>query len=502
LRANTSTDATVAGPADPRIRWIGRGCVAAALCFWYWLWFLPPVRVGGADPDRYYHLALSRLIVEHGWIPKSLPQVEDLGWGHYFPDKEFLFHLLTGAAWSAGGANAVLALVPMIGLLLLLLVHHELEHTLKPLPAALIAIVGSLGTAALLFRLSLLRPHLLAMLTFLLLVLAILRKRPRLAGVAAVAFALSYHAYYLPAIVAGVAWLLRRQPGMAPLGWAWVLGGTCLGVLVNPYFPSNLLMSLLHLRLALEGETAPHSQAGQELFDPTFLQMLSAYGFVFVTLVFVALLAWKRRPAPSEGRTHLAFLWLLCALFTMLATKSLRAMEYGAPCGLLLMGYALRELPLKHGLALLLGGLLACQGWMDFRFYHQAWVQRPQSNLPLYAEKLSQIPSGRNAKVFNCEWEAGAFILFARPDLRFVDLLEPTFLWEASPERYQARRGLLAGAFARPRMMLRGAFAADYVLCRDGPLVRQMDAQPEDFSAAPGTKGEALRVFAIRPDGR
>jgi hypothetical protein len=193
LRANSSTDAG-AGLADGRARWIGRGCVALAIAFWYWLWFLPPKLLGSADPDRYYHLALSRLIAEQGWIPKSLPQVEDLGWGNYFPDKEFLFHVLTGAAWSGGGSAAVLALVPLIGIALVLAVHSELDRILKPLPAALISIVGSVATCGLLFRLVLLRPHLLAMLAFCLLVLAVLRERPRLAGLAAAAFALGYHA--------------------------------------------------------------------------------------------------------------------------------------------------------------------------------------------------------------------------------------------------------------------------------------------------------------------
>jgi hypothetical protein len=476
--------------------------VAAAIASWYWLWFLPPVRMGSADPDRYYHLALSRLIAGQGWIPKVLPQVEDLGWGHYFPDKEFLFHVLTGAAWSLGEATAVLALVPLIGLSLVLVLHGEMSRILKPVPAALIAIVASLGTAGLFFRLCLLRPHLLAILLFCLMLLAILRERPRLAALAALGFALGYHAFYLVLIVAGITWLLRRQPGLAPRTWAWVSGGLCLGVLLNPYFPSNLLMSLTHLRLAVSGETAPHSAPGQELFDPTLLQVLWAYGFVPVTLAFVAVLAWRRRPAASPERTRLLLLWLLCAVFTLLATRSLRAMEYGAPCGMLLMAYALRVLPVRHGLAILLGALLLCQGRLDYRFYRESWLDPPQTTLPVYTEQLRQIPMGTKAKVFNCEWEAGSFIFLARPDLRFVDLLEPSFLWEASPERYQAKQGLVAGAFPRPREMLRGAFGADYVLCASGPLTRQMDSQPEDFTAAPGTRGNRIRVFAVRPDER
>jgi hypothetical protein len=501
LRANTSTDAQGAGLADGRARWLGRGCVALAIAFWYWLWFLPPVQLGSSDPDRYYHLALSRLIAEHGWILRTLPQVEDLGWGHYFPDKEFLFHVLTGGAWSLGGSTAVLALVPLLGFVLILSVHEELQRVLRPLPAALIAIVGTLATCGLVFRISLLRPHLLAMLAFCLLVLAILRERPRLAGLAAFAFALGYHAYYLMLIVAGLAWLLRRQPGMAPRTWLWVLAGLCLGIVLNPYFPSNLLMSVLHLGLALRGESAPYATPGLELFDPTVLQLLSAYGFVPATLLFVAILAAIRRPEASAERTRLLFLWLLCAGFTVLATRTFRAMEYGAPCGLLLMGYALRVLPVRHGLAILLGGLLLCQGWLDWRFYREYWQSPAQSALPAITEKLGQIPLGSNAKVFNCDWEVGSYILLKRPDLRFVDLLEPGFLWEASKDKFLARQGLIAGAFPHPRTILRGAFDADYVICTRGPLTQQMDAQPEDFSPGDDAPEDQWRIYAVRPDG-
>ena len=73
------------------------GCsVAAAMAVYYWLLFFPPRLVGSNDPDRYYHLGLAAITAEHG-LPATLPQVEDLGWGNYFPDKEFLFHALTGA---------------------------------------------------------------------------------------------------------------------------------------------------------------------------------------------------------------------------------------------------------------------------------------------------------------------------------------------------------------------------------------------------------------------
>jgi len=458
--------------------------------------------VGGADPDRFYHLGLSRLIAGSG-LPKVLPQVEDLGWGHYFPDKEFLFHALTALAWKIGEAPAVLWLVPLLGLAIVLCLYTELSRQLRPAPAALIAIVGCFGTAGILFRLSLLRPHLLAVLVFVLLLLAILRERPRWAAVAAALFALTYHAFIVPGIVIGAAWLLRKQPGFTRHIWAWCLGGLLLGTLVNPYFPSNMVMGVLHLRLAMGLESVPPPTPGTELAPATLLQFFQSYGFYPLLLLGVAIAAWLRKPQASVERSGLILLFALTLVFTVLGTRTLRAMEYAVPCGLLLFGYALRVLPvlpLRLALPAMLGLMFACQGYLDLRFYRESWSRPEQSPEPAYATLLRQIPAGSKAKVFNCEWEAGPYIFYERPDLRFVDLLEPTFLFQASTPKYQARKGLVAGAFADPRAILRGAFKADYVLCAAGPLTQQMQSKPEDFRAAKGTRNDPWRLFVVRPD--
>ena len=483
-------------------RAIGASFVALALAAYYWLYFLPPRLLGSHDPDRYYHLALSRLTAEGGLL-RRLPQVEDLGWGNYFPDKEFLFHALTGGAWAVGGDAAVLWLVPPIGILIALLLYFELGRVLRPAPAALLATAGLLGTAAFLFRMSLLRPHVLAVLLFCLLLLAILRARPRLAAIAALAFALAYHAFYVVGVVVVALWLLRRQEGLGRHAWAWVLGGLCAGLLVNPYFPSNVGVGVFTLKLALGLATLPPLQETPEVFAPEPALVLLAFGFAPLCALACAIAAWRRKLEPGTPRTALLFLLLVAGAFSALGLQSLRAMEYAVPSAILLAGHATSlRLFGRHTLALLLALLLLCQGWLGLQHYRRNWSAPERSGYPEYAALLQQIPPGTGAKVFHCEWETGAFILHARPDLRFVDLLEPAFLWHLSPERYNARQGLLHGAFADPRAILRGAFRADYVLCgqRGAALIRQMDARPGDFSSAPGSRGDAVRLFAVRPE--
>jgi hypothetical protein len=445
-------------------------------------------------------LGLSRLIAKGGLL-RQLPQVDDLGWGRYFPDKEFLFHALTGSASAIGGDAAVLWLVPALGLLLALALFLELSRRLPVTQASALVVVGMLGTCAFMFRMALLRPHLLAALLFVLLVLAVLRERPRTAALAAAAFALAYHAFYLVLIVAFAAWLLRRQPGMHKHAWAWCLAGLAVGLVVNPYFPSNLGMAFLHLRLAVGLESLPAVEQSPEIIRPTLGLLVQAYGFVYVTLLFVLGALWRREIPDASRRTGVLLLLLVTGALALLSTRSLRAMEYAVPSSILLAGVAAQAFACRSAIPGLLLGLVLSQGLLDWRFYSIS-LTPDRSGYPEYAALLRQVPPGPGLKVFNCEWETGAFILHARPELKFVDLLEPSFLWHASPERYQARRGLIEGAFDDPRTMLRSAFHADYVLCgqRGAPLIKQMQDRPEDFRAAPGSEKDAVRLFAVRPD--
>ena len=429
------------------------------------------IQAGSNDPDRYYHLALSRLSSEHGLL-RTLLQVEDLGWDKYFPDKEFLFHVLTTLGYRAGGDAGTLAVIPLLGVALVLVLYTTLTREIPPWKAALITLFPVLITTAFLYRLMLLRPHVLAILFFCLLLGAILHRQRLLAVLAVLGFVLSYHAFYVPLIVIVLAWPLRQRaerPQGLWLGWMGI--ALVAGLLLNPYFPSNLLMAFTHVRIALGAGLPPDLDAGVEVQALPLMQFLALHAYLVLgaTLVLGSYALGFYR----GGAQRLEYRYLLCVtlVFTLLSFQSSRAVEYATPALILLVGYTLKHF---NSVKTVLAVCLACV----------------LNTLP---------PAAAGKKVFNCEWALSPYVFYTRPDLRFVDILDPALLWVHHPQKYALRQRLIAGMSRQPADDLRQVFDADYVFCTKDALLTQLRADPANFALVAETRTRpVIALYQVR----
>ncbi len=183
-----------------------------------------------------------------------------------------------------------------------------------------------------------------------------------------------------------------------------------------------------------------------------------------------------------------------------MSLKNSRATEYAVPCVILLVGYALAAAPRPdRWLLAALAAVVLAQGQAAWIYYQDCW-QRPQGgDTPAYMAAVALLPpEAAGRKVFNCQWEAGSYLLFQRPDVRFVDLLEPALLWQADPRRYRLRARLIFGLEADPHRVLREDFDADFVLCGTPAMNAQMAADPGRFVQIVGTEPmNSLRVYRV-----
>lgn len=440
--------------------------------------------VQAGDTDRFFHFALSREMAAQGvWYLKALPQLATLGWSEFFPDKEFFFHVLTGLGFRVGGelGAQLIILATAAGAALFLYAIALREHA--PLTAFGV-VLAALFARSITLRLLFLRPHVLAVCLFLFLSYALLRRSRRLTALAAGLYMLSYHAFYIPlaclGITAAAAAFAPREERKALWRLAgFGLGGMALGILVNPAFPGSLVMSWICVRIPflMHGELR-NIGFGGELFPLSTIGFLQFYWFPIGVLV-AALYQYGRIGGARAASFAWNYSFAVTAFFFWLATRSVRGGEYLMPAAGILFACLLARVTReewKRALALGVGGVQALI--LVGTFFAEARVNPDERETRSAFAAIARIPANEKGLVFNCDWDRGAFLYYARPDLAFVSVLDPSLLYFRDAGLFARSRSLVSGLVADAQGALRDDFHADFVLCSSGPLVEQLKSDP------------------------
>ena len=318
-----------------------------------WLCVLRPLVMDGGetDSDAYYHMKMAEL-GPSVFCAKKFPWLTMSVWNDRFADKELLFH---GALWVVHEVQKLLRLptgapfhlqsLLLIACVLLAFIFAMRRMGVSPPFILLFSILMPFIAANFMFRLMMMRPHVLSI-AFLLVTCALLsegtvRFRIACAGGLSFLYAWTYsnpQFIVIPAFVFALAYFRRDS---AKVFWipAAAFAGVMLGLLIHPQFPNSFVIWKVQSFDALFGPLFTdnlHKVSSEllpmEMLAPKFRwhkSMLPFYILAYLTLLCFCRLAILRGWSALEPR--IKAVGFLAVLFTCGMFAALRTVEYAVP---------------------------------------------------------------------------------------------------------------------------------------------------------------------------
>lgn len=296
------------------------------------------------DFDGYYHMKWSRMLWDSirsqqfpplfVWLPLTTLDV------NHYVDHHFLFHILQiPFTWFSDLRMAAKISSALFGGLAVfscywLMVHFRIRYSLVWLVALLAC------SAPFLYRMNMAKAPPFAIIYLIIAIVLLFKQKYGPLLILAFLFTLTYDMFpFLFATVffwvAVIAWSERR------LEWrpvVWVAIGIALGLVINPYFPKNLLMLYQHIRMKIPFAGYDVSVGG-EWYPYNTVEFLGN-SFIAVVAMVVGYLAFD----PSDRkRAHHSLLMMLVATSLMIINLVWkRFSEYWPPFAVLFAAFSLQ----------------------------------------------------------------------------------------------------------------------------------------------------------------
>ncbi|GAB4461356.1 MAG: hypothetical protein Kow0070_18800 [Anaerolineales bacterium] len=430
------------------------------------------------DNDGFYHIKLAQIMRTEGlkpefpWLPLSILNPQE------YYDHHFLYHVaLIPFTWFADlriGAKWSAVVFSSLAFLAVWFLFHR-----QRIPYDWLWALALLGISdAFLYRMSVTRAQSLS-LGFLALGMTWLleRKHKHLAVLSFVyvwlydAFPLMLALGFLHALAVLIS---ERRIESKPL--LYIGGGIALGVVINPYFPANIIFSWNHMLPKLTDATSV--SVGNEWFPYNTKQILenSLPSLLFFTSGIFALGLTERR---METRT--AFALLVSLLFGLMLMQARRFVEYFPPFALIFTAFAWAahfldrqfacristSSPLKRTLhnaplILLSAAVIFGVGRSIPRARDAVSASKPYN---LYAGAsqwlVENTPAG--SRVFQTDWDDFPRLFFYNTHNTYLIGLDPTYMQLYDPELYDLWVLITQGQVGNPSSIIAIRFGAQYV---------------------------------------
>jgi hypothetical protein len=426
------------------------------------------------DNDGFYHIKFAQRMRVEGlkpafpWLPLTILNERE------FYDHHFLFHaalipftfgdLRLGAKWAA----VVFAGISFLA------VWYLFQR--QKIPFAWLWACGLLGVSeAFLFRMSITRAQSLSLAVLALGLAWILEGKYKRLAALAFLYVWMYNAFPLLAALGGLHLtavpLVERRLEARPL--LWIVGGLLLGMLVNPYFPNNLVFTYHHLLPKLFDPTS--ISVGNEWYPYDTDQLL---GNSLPALIAFAggALALGLSGRKMDARTAAAFLAAL--LFGLMLFKARRFVEYFPPFALIFAAFAwspllgadspaaapgiLNRLRANWGAAFLGILILAGMGMSVPAARDQMRTSKPY-HLYAFASAwlIRNTPQGE--RVFHTDWDDFPRLFFYNTHNTYLVGLDPTYMQLYDADLYDDWVAITRGNVEQPSGMILRRFSSRYV---------------------------------------
>ncbi len=429
------------------------------------------------DPDSFYHAKMALIIRDQGFI-HQFPWLQYTTLADRYVDYHLGYHILlipfvtifdplVGMKVAAG----------VFGLIAFYVLYRVLKWFRTPRPEVFTLLAAMSSTFF--HRMSLPRAPSLSVALLLLITGAIIKKKPWMAYAGVFAYVWFYYGWPLlfavllavlvADVVAGRVLKERRTPYVKTI--LAVLAGIASGLVINPYFPQNILYTardVFKLAIVNYQSVIP---VGTEWYPTTPIGFFSGAVFVCAALIFSLLLfvlaAQQKKDLPTRPHITSVMSWFfLSGGFFILSLKSSRFMEYAVPCVALTAGTlsVFSESFVRERLVPEVRSWFAAIAW-------RRWLVIPvilAAACFIFSEVLEVLPSKerftaaqfrpstnwiqqhvpKGELVFHNAWDYSLTLFYLDDTHRYLVGLDPTYMYSAYPEDYQIWSDLVNGTDA------------------------------------------------------
>lgn len=433
------------------------------------------------DNDGFYHIKLAWLMRTEGlkpefnWLPLSILNESE------FYDHHFLFHValipFTFGDLHLGAKWAAVTFASLAFLAVWYLLYRQ------KIPMAWLWALGLLGVSeAFLYRMSITRAQSLSLAVLALGLAWMLEGKYRRLAVLAFFYVWMYDAFPLLLALAvlyiiAVA-LIEYRFEYRPLLWVGI--GIALGMLINPYFPLNLVFTYRHLLPKLMEATSVN--VGNEWYPYDTLQLLKNSLPALVAFVSGAL-ALGLAGRKMDLRTGTSF--LIALLFGLMLFQARRFVEYFPPFALIFAAFAWSPLfldpqpdsvnqaerprtrfwiTLQTNLFAILLTLVVSAGIVKSIPAVQRQMQKSKP-YDLYAGASAWLVENTVAgdRVFQTDWDDFPRLFFYNTHNTYLAGLDPTYMQLYDADLYDEWVKITRGEVEQPSQIIFTRFSARYV---------------------------------------